>query len=105
MYYGLLFKTLLVLLLSLIVYIVVMGIVTVLWPTESTVSSDVLSYPLATLSTNVVLGIWVRYIWRKNIDDTYVEQALLRWVFVALLVFELLVTVVVTTLMFCKEFR
>jgi hypothetical protein len=105
MHYGLLLKTLLVLLLSLIVYTVVMGIVVVLWSTESTMSSDILSYPLATLSTNVVFGIWVRYMWRKNNDGTYAEQARLRWVFVALLVFEVLVTIIVTALMFYKEFR
>ncbi len=87
-----------------ILYIAVQGAIEIFWPVEA-VSSDIVSYPTATLSVVVLLLVLGRMVWEKQ--DSSLDTAMrdrIRQGYIGIFLFGIAVTILITAMMFYKEF-
>ncbi len=93
----------LVAVLGTILMIGTIGLVKMLWPDKATVSSDVLSYPLALAVATMTWLIVAKMGWAKQTDGTFVFSAKTRWAYVGICLLGTLGTIAITILMLYKE--
>jgi hypothetical protein len=97
-------KLLLMQVVGLALYLVVLGTVKVLWPTETSMSSDVLSYPLAALSTTIIQLRVAKMAWGKQSNGAYTWSDKVRWAFAGLFLCGMTCTIATSALMLFREF-